>query len=79
MVAFTLKNIPNSVHKYFKRQAKFHHRSLNSEFMAYLEKAPGKQQVNVEEEIKRVRALRKKLKIFITDKDINKAKSWGRP
>lgn len=79
MVAFTLKNIPDYVHKHFKRQAKTHHRSLNSELLAYLEKAPGQRQPDVDEEIKQARELRKKVKGFLTQEELEKMINWGRP
>ena len=79
MVAFTLKNIPDYIHKYFKEQAKAHHRSLNREILFYLEKAPGRKPSNVEEEIRQAKEFHKKVKGFLTQEELSKMKNRGRP
>ena len=80
MVNFTIRNIPDSLHHKIKRNAKFHHRSLNSEFLVMLESVFNKQpELDTAKILAETRALRKKAKGFLTAKEIQKAKEWGRP
>lgn len=41
MAAITIKKLPDQLHQQLKRRAVRHHRSLNNEFIACLEKALG--------------------------------------
>jgi antitoxin FitA len=56
--AITLKGIPDDLYDRLKRSAKAHHRSLNSEVIACLERQLAPQALSVEERLARARALR---------------------
>jgi antitoxin FitA len=56
--AITLKGIPDDLYERLKRSAKAHHRSLNSEVIACLERQLAPQVISVDERLARARALR---------------------
>ena len=58
----TLKNIPDDIYTLLKEAAEAHHRSLNSEIIACLEKTLLPTRVSIEERIARARDLRQRLK-----------------
>ena len=58
----TLKNIPDDIYARLKEAAEAHHRSLNSEVIACLEKTLLPARVSPEERIARARELRQHLK-----------------
>ncbi len=62
MVAFTIKNIPDTLHKFFKKRARLNRRSLNKEILAYLETAPREGPMEIEKTLHEARSLRKKIK-----------------
>ncbi len=81
MINFTIKNIPTELHKKLKKEAKLHHRSINKEILLQLETVLSKPQFNSQKAFEDAEAHRKKLKklsIWITNADIEKAKNWGR-
>ncbi len=57
----TLKNIPDSIYSRLKEEAAAHHRSLNSEIIACLERTLLPSRVSPEDKIARARELRGKL------------------
>ena len=83
MSTITLKNVPKDLHSTLKRQAELHHRSLNNEIISCLESfisPPAKPRSKAEAEalLAETRALREKIGGYITEKEIQKAKEWGR-
>ena len=58
----TLKNIPDDIYARLKEAAEAHHRSLNSEVIACLEKTLLPARASPEERIARARELRQRLK-----------------
>ncbi len=59
--AITLKGIPEDLYQRLKRSAKAHHRSLNSEVIACLERQLVPHIVSVDERLARARRLREGL------------------
>lgn len=54
----TLKNIPDEIYASLKASAEVHHRSLNSEIIACLERVLMPRQIGPEERLERARRLR---------------------
>ena len=79
MVSITLKNIPNELHRELRKQAQQHHRSLNSEILACLEKNAHSPVVNVDSFLRDVRSIRKNIKGNLTEKNLRATKNQGRP
>ncbi|MGI8432887.1 MAG: FitA-like ribbon-helix-helix domain-containing protein [Chthoniobacterales bacterium] len=79
MPNLTLKNVPASLHRALKSQAKAHHRSLNKEVIATLQastaKAPA---VNLARQLAEARAMRSKFKGFTNLEEIQAYKIAGR-
>lgn len=48
MATLTLRDVPDDLHRWLKRQAEAHHRSVNEEAIALLEKLKGKPEESVE-------------------------------
>jgi antitoxin FitA len=57
--AITLKGIPDDLYDRLKRSAKAHHRSLNSEVIACLERQLAPQALSVDERLARARTARR--------------------
>ena len=75
----TLKGIPNDLYERLKLAAKAHHRSLNSEVIACLERQLSTDRISADERLARARALRARLgPVEITAKDIAAAVRTGR-
>ena len=77
----TIKNVPIKVHRYFKRQAKNHHRSLNQELIVSL--LTLSQQRRSREETQRILASVRKLRnqlppVNLSDEEIKAAIHEGR-
>jgi plasmid stability protein len=80
MPTLTIKKLPVRLHARLKRQAAAHRRSLNSEAIECLEKGLVSTPIAPEDFLARVREHREKLtRIWVTEKDLKKAKNWGRP
>lgn len=80
MATLTLKNIPDDLYNQLKDTAKLHHRSINSEILYCLERVINPHKVNVNEHLELARQLRvKTTNYLLTDEEIDKAKSEGRP
>lgn len=75
----TLKNVPVALHRKLKSQAAQHHRSLNSEIVACLEKAVSVERVDVDELLARARATRTRVRGNLRDATISRLKRKGRP
>jgi plasmid stability protein len=79
MPTLTIKKFPAKLHARLKRQAAAHRRSLNSEAVECIERGMARPVVNPEEILAQIRAHREKLtRIWVTEKDLNRAKRWGR-
>jgi plasmid stability protein len=80
MPTLTIKRLPARLHARLKRQAAAHRRSLNSEAIECLEKSLPGEPLSPEEFLAEIRAFRERnKKIFVTQKELNRAKRWGRP
>ena len=80
MATLTLKNIPDNLYNQLKEAARLHHRSINSEIIYCVERTISPHEINVAEHISMAKQLRAKTANYLlTDEDINKAKSEGRP
>lgn len=79
-VTITLKSIPDTIYTRLKEAEESHHRSLNSEVIACLEKAFLPAKISPDERIARARALRDRLKDrTFNSTDIADAIVQGRP
>lgn len=78
MPSITIKNIPEPVYKKLKEQAEAHHRSMNSEIIACLEKIVEPNRVSSEEVLYQARSMREKVKGKLSDEEIQKAIDEGR-
>lgn len=80
MPALTIKNIPEKLYESLKESAKAHHRSINGEAIACLEKMVGMSRMDPEKFLARVEQLRGQLNgPKLTDKILRDAKERGRP
>ena len=76
----TLKNIPDDIYARLKESADVHHRSINSEIIACLEKALLPAKISGEERLARARKLRQALEgRAYTAAEISDAIRQGRP
>jgi plasmid stability protein len=82
MATLTIKNVPRELHRRLKQSAALHHRSINGEVIARLERELMSTRVDPEEFLAQARQVRERLAaktgIFVTDKDLREAKNWGR-
>lgn len=80
MATLTLKNIPDNLYDQLKESARLHHRSINSEIIYCVERTVTPHKINVAEHLAMARQLRAKTAGYLlTDEEIDKAKSEGRP
>ncbi len=80
MAAITLKNIPDELYTQIKFAAQVHHRSLNNEIIACLERELLTSHVAPDSRIERARELRAHVtKGKVTAKDIESVIREGRP
>jgi plasmid stability protein len=79
MPNITLKNIPRDLHRTLKSQAKAHHRSLNKEVIATLQRVTAETApVNVKKLIAEAREMRSKFKGETSLREIQTMKIAGR-
>jgi plasmid stability protein len=79
MPTLTIKKLPAKLHARLKRQAAAHRRSLTQEAIQCLEKSLPGEPLRPEEFLAGIRAFRERnKKIYITEKELNRAKRWGR-
>ncbi len=79
-VTITLKNIPAPLYEQLKQSAQLHHRSLNSEIIACLERMLMPLQMTTEERLARVREVRQELAPYRFEvSEIDEAIEAGRP
>jgi antitoxin FitA len=74
----TLKNIPDDIYERLKASAAEHHRSLNGEAIACLERSLKPRKVSVEERLRRADELRSRVRGEISPEDIDAFKREGR-
>ena len=80
MATLTLKNIPDNLYNQLKEAARLHRRSINSEIIYCVERTISPHEIIVAEHLAMAKQLRAKTANYLlTDEDINKAKSEGRP
>jgi len=80
MPTITVKNIPPEIYEKLKRTAEINHRSINSEIIACIERAVGSRQIDPDELLAEARRLRAQVAGRpITDRELAKAKTAGRP
>ncbi len=79
MANLNLKNIPDDLYDRLKQSANANRRSINSELIVCLEKNFLPQRVSVDENLNKIRALRKRVNAKkISAKEITSAKHLGR-
>ncbi len=80
MPAVTVKNLPDGLYQRLKANAQAHHRSINGELIATLERALCIQPTDPEQQLAKIRALRSGLDLPLLDPDeIRAAIESGRP
>jgi plasmid stability protein len=80
MPAVTVKNLPDDLYQRLKTSAQAHHRSINGELIATLERALCVQRTDSEQQLAQIRALRSGLDLPPLDPDaIRAAIDSGRP
>ena len=75
MATLTVKNISDVLVKRLKRQAEHHHRSLNREVIACLERAIAAAPIDVDTELARIRAVRVPIRMRLDDATLRRLKS----
>ncbi|MTI89679.1 MAG: Arc family DNA-binding protein [Balneolaceae bacterium] len=79
MPSITVKNIPEEIYNRVREQAKAHHRSINSEIIACLERTVKPQQLSSDDILHEARRLLKKVKGNLSSEEIESAINQGRP
>lgn len=79
MATMTIKNIPDELYEELKQRAAANRRSVNNEVIVLIERAVQYQAQDPNEVLERVRVLREKLDIYVTEDEITAAKNEGRP
>ncbi len=80
MTTLTIKNIPDVIYRQLKRQAVQHHRSLNKEVIACLERSTVSVPFDPSTVLAQARKLRKQYSgPALTDKRLLQLKTAGRP
>ncbi|MCB8981023.1 MAG: Arc family DNA-binding protein [Ardenticatenaceae bacterium] len=79
MATMTIKNIPDELYEELKQRAAANRRSVNNEVIVLIERAVQYQVQDPKEVLERVRVLREKLDLYVTEDEITAAKNEGRP
>ncbi|MEM7334864.1 MAG: Arc family DNA-binding protein [Chloroflexota bacterium] len=79
MANLTIKNLPDELYEKIKAIAAYNRRSINNEVIVIIENAIEKDPIIYDDAIERVRILREKMNIYVTEDEINQAKNEGRP
>ncbi|MGD2083099.1 MAG: Arc family DNA-binding protein [Chromatiales bacterium] len=80
MAAITIKNVPDALYEQLKAAAQAHHRSINGEVIAALERSLASTKAAPETQLASIRALRAELTIEPLDPaEIAEAIEQGRP
>ena len=67
--SLTIKNLPSDLYERLKRSAKSHHRSINGEVIATLERSLRADRLTPEAELAGIRVLRESLNVAALDPD----------
>jgi plasmid stability protein len=78
MITITIKGLSKEAHRELKKRAVTHGRSLNTEAIAVLEASVRSQKVDVQDYLRRLRAVRPTMKIKATAAQIDRFKREGR-
>jgi plasmid stability protein len=78
MITITIKGLSKEAHRELKRRAVVHGRSLNTEAIAVLESSVHPRKIDVEDVIRRARAVRATMKFTATAEEISRFKREGR-
>ena len=79
MPSLTIKRIPDRVYRSLRQSAKIHHRSINGEVLACLERNLGLTRPSPETELARIDHIREAIRAGrLTDRVLNRAKQAGR-
>jgi hypothetical protein len=78
MPSLTLKGLPRPLHHALKKREEQNRRSLNREILATLESAVAPRSQTVEEVLREAGEFRSRLKIWLTDEQMNLYKREGR-
>ncbi len=80
MPTITVKDIPDDLYEALKKRAAAHHRSINREIIYYIEQAVLRREVNVEDALKKARAIRKRVgKVPFSQELLDEYKNQDRP
>jgi plasmid stability protein len=79
MSSITIKNVPEDLHRRLKEQAERHHRSLNGEIIACLERQAEASPRDPDEILERLSRLREETGVYVTEEQVQKFKEEGRP
>lgn len=80
MTTITLKNIPDDLYERLKSAAQLHHRSINSELIACLERIFHPKQVSRENRLRRLYAIRPQIDPnAVSLEELQQAIDSGRP
>ena len=80
MATITLKNIPDVLYTRLRSSAEEHRRSINREAIVCLETALAGPPNDIESILTNVRRVRSSLgAVFLTDRDLKRARQEGRP
>ncbi|GAB4108334.1 MAG: hypothetical protein Kow001_05000 [Acidobacteriota bacterium] len=79
MVTFTVKGLPEDVHRRLKERARRRRRSLNAEVIATLEQSVVGRPIDIEALLRETAELRRQVKGRLNDKQLAALKSAGRP
>ncbi len=79
MPAITIKNIPDELYNKLKMAAELHRRSINSELIAYVEKALTPKKMSIQERIVGARRIRQRLDGFsVSQENLESARKADR-
>jgi plasmid stability protein len=78
MSTITLKDVPPDIHEALTAQARVHGRSLNKEIIAILSGAIHGYRLNAEDILRRARAVRETMDVYVTPADLTTLKNAGR-
>lgn len=80
MPSLTIKGLPDDLYRRLKASAEEHHRSINREVLACLDRSLRSQRVDAEARLARADAVRERLALpYLTDDALREAKRSGRP
>ncbi len=79
MVNFTVKNMPERLHRQLVERAKKNRRSLNGEIIFELQQAAGWPDVNVKKLLKETKEIKAAITFRVREKEIKNFKQLGRP